>query len=380
MFTVVYGGVRWGMVVYGGHVGVWWCMAYIMYNCNSAPAAGAVTVCNICGLGTAEVVLCRNKHALCMLDFSKTFKVEIGHYRQRFLSNACKLFCPLCPKPSSRPDNDKVPDFARKCASNLSDEVWGLYEGAITEAAVIAAQQECELRFKGNSKQASQDPDEVSVGKMMLSLLHHHTPPYTTLHQHAFTVAATSYISEHLVYPRCPNCLAFTPDFEACAGLECTKCHTHICAWCFSTHKNNQLCHAHVLACPFNLAPGKLYPPSPHPVLWWSVMHEWARKRIREYIMYHVASNIQQRVHDVCRQMHPNLGLVADGVQDSGDGFRPLVQRAAPTPSFEENVSRLIVMGLATQTRAEHVLEGLGNNVVAAVDLLLGYSNGPGPD
>ena len=96
--------------------------------------------------------------------------------------------------------------------------------------------------------------------------------------------------------------------------------------------------------------------------------------------MSHVASNIRQRVHDVCRQMHPSLGLVDYGVQDSGDGFRPLVQRAAPTPSFEENVSRLIVMGLATQTRAEHVLEGLGNNVVAAVDLLLGYSNGPGPD
>jgi hypothetical protein len=32
MFTVVYGGVRWRSVVYGGYVGVWWCMAYIMYN------------------------------------------------------------------------------------------------------------------------------------------------------------------------------------------------------------------------------------------------------------------------------------------------------------------------------------------------------------
>ena len=169
--------------MYGG---VWWCMAWIIYNCNSPPAAeaGAVTECNICGLETAEFVLCRNKHALCMLDFSKTFKVEIGHHRQRFLSNACKLFCPLCPRPISRPNNDKDPDFARKCASNLSDEVYGLYEGCITEAAVIAAQQECELRFKGVPKPASQDPDEDSVGKMMLSpytTIHHHTPPYTTM-------------------------------------------------------------------------------------------------------------------------------------------------------------------------------------------------------
>ena len=378
MFTVVYGGVRWGMVVYGGHVGVWWCVAYIMYNCNSRPAAGAVTACNICGLATTEVVLCRNKHALCMQDFSKFFKVEIGTFRQRFLSNACKLFCPLCPKPSTRRDSDKDPDFARKCASNLSDEVWGLYEGAITEAAVIAAQQGFELRFKGAPKPASQDPDEDSVGKMMFSLLHHHTPPYTTLHQHAFTVAATAYISEHLVYPRCPGCQALTPDFDACAALPCTRCGTHICAWCFSTHINEQLCHAHVLACPFNLAPGHLYPPSPHPVLWWSVMHEWARKRIREYILSEVASNIRQRVHDVCRTMHPSLGLVAwDRVQASGDGYRHNSKRASTTPSFEDNVSKLMLMGLANQSRAEHVLEGLSNDVVAAVDLLLGYPNRP---
>ena len=180
MFTVVYGGVRWGTVVYGGYVGVWWCRAYVMYYCNSPPAAGAVAVCNICSLETADLVLCRNKHAFCMQDFSKTFKVEIGNYRQRFLSNACKLFCPLCPEPSSRRDQD--PDFARKCASNLSDEVYGLYEGCITEAAVIAAQQECQLRFKGAPRPASQDPDEDATGKMMLSFLHHHTPPYTTIH------------------------------------------------------------------------------------------------------------------------------------------------------------------------------------------------------
>ena len=103
----------------------------------------------ICGLETAELVLCRNKHALCMLDFSETFQVEIGNHRQRFLSNGCKLFCPLCPR------RDQDADFARKCASNLSDEVYGLYEGCITEAAVIAAQQECQLRFQGAPKPAS---------------------------------------------------------------------------------------------------------------------------------------------------------------------------------------------------------------------------------
>jgi hypothetical protein len=92
------------------------------------------------------------------------------------------LFCPLCPR------RDQDADFARKCASNLSDEVYGLYEGCITEAAVIAAQKEweCQLRFQGAPKPASQDPDKISIGKMMLSILHHHTPPYTTLHPPCF--------------------------------------------------------------------------------------------------------------------------------------------------------------------------------------------------
>jgi hypothetical protein len=75
--------------------------------------------------------------------------------------------------------------------------------------------------------------------------------------------------------------------------------------------------------------------------------------------------------------MHPSLGLVAWDVQGSGDGYRHNPKRAAPAPSFEDNVSRLIAMGLANRSRAEHVLQGLGNNVVAAVELLLGYYNGP---
>ena len=70
--------------------------------------------------------------------------------------------------------------------------------------------------------------------------------------------------------------------------------------------------------------------------------------------------------------MHPSLGL---GWCAGFRGWFP--KRAAPTPSFEDNVSRLILMGLANRSRAEHVLEGLGNDVVAAVDLLLGYPNGP---
>lgn len=198
---------------------------------------------------------------------------------------------------------------------------------------------------------------------------------YTTLHHYFYTAAATLHITEYLVNPRCPKCKGLMADFEACAALHHT-CGAHICAWCLSTHDNKAACHAHVVDCPFNLNPGQLYPPSPHPVLWWSVMYEWARKRIRDYIKAHVHPALQQRVHDTCKKMHPSLGLLAWGVQDSGDGWRQSTEkRSARTPTFEENVTTLIMMGLANQARAVQVLEGLGNDLEAAIELLLGYYN-----
>ena len=181
-------------------------------------------------------------------------------------------------------------------------------------------------------------------------------------------------ITENLVYPRCPSCNVMTPDFDACASLHC-DCGIYLCAWCFSTHTNASLCHTHVVSCPFNLNHGQLYPPSPHPTLWWSVMHEWARKRIRDYIQSEVAPTLQQRVHDVCKRMHPHLALVAWSEQGSGDGFRQVPDmRSAPIPTFQDNVSTLLLMGLADRIRAEHVLQGLSNNLEAAINLLLAYN------
>jgi hypothetical protein len=323
--------------------------------------------CDICGLETTDLVHCRNRHAFCINDFSRHIDFVINRSRQNFIENGCALPCSLCKGELRNPAG-----FQRQCASQLDDRAYSFYEAAITEKAVIAAQSECELRIRSSFKPASQDPDENTIGKMVSF---HHTPPYTTLHHQFFTAAAVSVITEELVYPRCPNCKVMTPDFEACAALNC-ECGIHLCAWCFSTHKTASLCHTHVVSCPFNLNYGEMYPPSPHPMLWWSVMHEWARKRIRDYIQSQIAAHLQQRVHDVCKKMHPHLGLVAWSAQGSGDGFRQAPElRGAPPPTFQQNVSTLMAMGLADRFRAEHVLQGLSNNLAAATNLLLAYND-----
>jgi hypothetical protein len=141
------------------------------------------TECSVCGLVTKDLVHCRNNHAFCIDDFSKFINVDIINYRQRFISNGSRLYCPTCSPQlstlSSRRGKDG--DFARKCASQLSDDVFEKWLGCVTEPAVIAAQQECEARYLRavKPKPASQNPDDNTVGKMMVSFsfLHHLTPP-----------------------------------------------------------------------------------------------------------------------------------------------------------------------------------------------------------
>ena len=105
-------------------------------------------------------------------------------------------------------------------------------------------------------------------------------------------------------------------------------------------------------------------------------MYEWARKRIRDYILQDVPEHLQQRVHETCKTMHPHLGLVAWDVQGSGDGYRQAPdKRRGPHRTFEAHVTTLMQMNLANRQRASQVLEGLSNNLAAAVELLLAYYN-----
>jgi hypothetical protein len=80
-------------------------------------------------------------------------------------------------------------------------------------------------------------------------------------------------------------------------------------------------------------------------------MQEAARIRIKEYIAQAVPEPLRARVHEKIRQEHSILQLQPYGVVQS-DGYRPPQIRSQPPASFENNVSRLMEMGIADRTRA----------------------------
>jgi len=337
---VVYGGVRWCTGEGWGRAGT--------YNCN--PPAAAVA-CEVCGFVTLELVFCRKKHAMCFGDFNKHVAVVMKG-RRAFIDNGCKISCPYCPFPPSEDTG-----FERRCAALLDTDTYNLYEKCITEIAVIQAQKECEQRLLASSASQGQTIDPVE----------------------AEVLTAVKHITDQLVQPRCPNvnCKVQLTDFEACAGLKCEQgCGLSICGWCLTLQESPALCHIHVPQCPFNPAPGTLYPPSPHPATWWSIMYEWARKRIKDYISS-LPQPIQQSVHNVCRTMHPHLAMQPFGWQTS-DGYRRRTDdHAQRCGGFEENVTELMVMGLADRARAQQVLEVTGNDLENAANFLLAYNHPP---
>ncbi len=114
-----------------------------------------------------------------------------------------------------------------------------------------------------------------------------------------------------------------------------------------------------------------VYPPTPHPQVWNSVMHELARKRVKEYIEKSVPPQLQERVHEDCQKQFPDIGLQRFGAVCS-DGYRPVnPRRAVRNPGYEENITTLMEMSLATRERAEQVLEVVQNNLERAIELLL---------
>ena len=314
-------------------------------TCNSPAAAVA---CEVCGLETSDLVRCRNKHPMCLPDFNRQVAFLMKG-RRAFIDNGCELSCPYCPAPSS-----KDAGFERRCAAQLDIDTYALYEQCITERAVVLAQQECEQRLLASSASQGQTSDPIE----------------------AEILTAVRHITDQLVHPRCPNvdCNVQLADFEACAGLKCEEgCGRSICGWCLTLQDSPAMCHIHVPQCAFNPAPGTLFPPSPHPATWWSVMYEWARKRIKDYISS-LPQNLQQRVHDVCRTMHPHLAMQPFGWKTS-DGYRNRAEHAQRHGGFAENVTELMAMGLADHARAEQVLQITGNDLATAARFLLAYND-----
>ena len=85
---------------------------------------------------------------------------------------------------------------------------------------------------------------------------------------------------------------------------------------------------------------------------------------------------LRRRVHEAVRTTNAgpgSIGLQAYGVATS-DGYRPppdLAPPSVPQPDMEDNITVLMATGLANRARAIQVLEAMGNDLQASVDLLL---------
>jgi hypothetical protein len=145
----------------------------LLSNCKFKLAAEAdvtkVTGCDLCGAATNKLVHCDKNHAICVGDYSQAVAVELSQHRERFISNGCRLLCPVCTSPTL---------LDRKCAAQLTDDVFELYESAITEKAVLAERADCERRYTAET-----------IGKILTL--------YTSLHHHFSTVAAAKLIAEN---------------------------------------------------------------------------------------------------------------------------------------------------------------------------------------
>ena len=83
-----------------------------------------------------------------------------------------------------------------------------------------------------------------------------------------------------------------------------------------------------------------------------------------------VPERLQEDVHNGVRQRFPEIMLQLYGTKVS-DGYRLPLERARPPPFMEENITRLMDMGLANRERAIHVLQAHANDLEAAVAMLL---------
>lgn len=119
---------------------------------------------------------------------------------------------------------------------------------------------------------------------------------------------------------------------------------------------------------------GNLFPPTPHPAKWLTVVYEWSRKRIKERIQT-LESALQKPVYEAFRYKYPEVGLPLYGEKVT-DCFRlPKPDRAVPSASFEQNITALIEANLANRERAVQVLESTQNDLAEAANLLIAASS-----
>jgi hypothetical protein len=95
-----------------------------------------------------------------------------------------------------------------------------------------------------------------------------------------------------------------------------------------------------------------------------------------------VPEPLRRRVHEAVQLIDSgvgSLGLQPYGVATS-DGYRPppdLAPPSVPRPGMEHNITVMMATGLADRARAVFILEAMGNNLQAAVEVLLAVQRQP---
>ncbi len=258
-----------------------------------------------------------------------------------------QVFCTFC--------TPKTPIDVRNHAQHLNESIWNAYLEVVTESAIIKEQQRFEKILQNH---IAVSPFEVA--KMAI---------------------------EKLTLPSCPKCNVVITDFEACCELVCGRlyngcmggCGALLCGWCFQICKADD--HgAHVRYCIYNPRPGEVFPESK--VVWKEVQIKLARDRVLQYLSTaprHLTSDLLAMIakeHPQLR-LQPSIGITPNPqlhLQPSTGGSSGPHLRPLPTPrqgTFIGNVDLLIAMQIATRSRAEQVLESNGNDLQAAIHLLL---------
>lgn len=309
------------------------------------------TTCLCCDgvIPEAQSVSCDAGHKLCAACFENSVSTLVmvnEDSKIQFLKSGCQDTCQYC-----------LPAICvydmQKCGPFLTQRMFTAYMELLTEARCAKSQKDLEERLRQSNRE--------------LAILKAANPEEARLE------ALCEDIADACIQPRCPNqeCNKFFADFDACCALQCSSCRQWFCGWCLVVFPGEKEVHNHVPECLFNppCNRGNLYPPQPHPQLWNNVMHEFARKRVKDRISTITSIDQQKQVHKMMQAKYPEIRLPDFGIVQS-DGVRHRYERGANF-QFETNVTLLLEMELADRPRAVQALEIHHNNLEEATAFLL---------
>ncbi len=313
-----------------------------------APSAESLEccLCSLTLLTSCPFTRCRKDHVFCRGCFNGMVRNQVtGVGKVRFVASKT-VHCVVC-----RPNTEIS---VREAAQHLSPEVWNQYLAALSEGDVVAEQERFQTILQKCQSTASSPMDDAMI------------------------------IVRSKIQPQCPKCSKVVPEFDACAALVCGRviglqgsllgCGAHLCGWCL------RVCSAqdhssHVSYCQHNPRPGEVFPEST--TVWRGVQNFLARQRVLQFIATlprGLAGDVLRATSTEFPEVLKTASLESDvSLQQRHDSTdRMLRPNPQPRhPSFLGNVDTLVSLNIATQTRAEQVLESNGNDLQAAIDLLL---------